>query len=440
MNVQVENLPNCITTLRVEIPPDKVTKTREGITRDIAGYARIPGFRPGKAPRHIVEKKFQKEIREELQKKLLSESCRAAIDEKHLRVISVAEVEDVEIGDDKAMRFTATLVTAPEFELPDYRSIPLETKQIEVTDAEVDESLENLRNQAADFSDITDRPLQMDDFAVIDYTGTIDGRPVHELFPKAGKPLSGNHDFWIRLTPESFFPGFSANLAGASAGETRSFDIEVPADFAVQELAGQKIHYEVTIKGLKQKQLPELNDEFAARMVPGATLASLRELARKELLEQKSAEAERNRKNEVMSYLLSKVECELPANLVRYETQRILGDIVRENQARGVADELLKENEKDLVGAASQGARERLKGSFILQRIAEAEKITVSREEFRARVAQLAQRYGLAPDKMLKELEKRDAMDQIYEEVLAAKTLDFLTSGATVAPSPAATA
>lgn len=435
MNVQVESLPNCITTLKVEVPPEKVNQTWDSITRDIAGYAKVPGFRPGKAPRTLIEKKYQKEIREELQKKLLSESCREAINEKHLRVLSVAEVEDVEIDDSKTMRFTATLVTAPEFELPDYKNIPIEPKSAEVTDAEVEESLENLRNQAAEFTDIPERGLEMEDYAVIDYTGTIDGKPVHELFPKAGKPLSGNNDFWIRMTPESFFPGFTPQLAGAKIGETRSFDIEVPADFAVPELGGQKIHYEVKINAIKQKQLPELNDEFAAKMVPGKNVAELRELARAELVKQKEAEAERDRRNQIMTHLLSKVECELPANLVRYETQRILADIVRENQARGVADELLKENEKSLIGTASQGARERLKGSFILQRIAETEKITVSREEFNQRLAQMSARYGVPMEKMMKELEKRNALDQIHEEVLTGKTLDFLSAGVTVQPT-----
>ncbi len=437
MNVQVESLPNCITTLRVEVPPEKVRQTHDKIAKDFTGQAKIPGFRPGKAPRQVVERKFQKEITEELRKKLLSESCREAINEKQLRVLSVAEVEDVEIADDKTMRFTATLVTAPEFELPDYKNIPVERKGTDVTEAEIDESIENLRNQAAEFTDVPERGLQMDDYAVVDYTGTIDGKPVHELFPKAGKPLSANKDFWIRLTPESFFPGFSEQLLDAKVGETRAFDLVVPADFAVAELGGQTIHYEVTLKAIKQKVLPELNDEFATKMVPGKTLLEIREVAREELTAQKKIEADRDARNQIITHLLSKVECELPANLVRHETQRILADIVRQNQARGVSDELLKESEKDLVGTASQGARDRLKGSFILQRIAEKEKLTVTKEEFNTRIAQLAARYGVAMDKMLKELEQRDALEQVHEEVLTGKTLDFLSANVTVPPSSA---
>src|SRR5438093_9165098 len=154
MNVQVDQLPNCIATLRIEVPAEKVSAERESIAKDYARHAKIPGYRPGKAPRTAIEKKFQKEIREELEKRLLSDATREAIKEKNLRVLQIANVEDVEIAADKPMSFTVTVVTAPEFELPDYKNIPVELKPNEVSDDEINESLENLRNQYADFSDI----------------------------------------------------------------------------------------------------------------------------------------------------------------------------------------------------------------------------------------------------------------------------------------------
>lgn len=432
MNVQVETLPHCITTLRVEVPPDKVTAAWSSIAQDYARQARIPGYRPGKAPRAIIEKKFQKEIREEVEKRLLGESTREAISEKKLRVLALSNVEDVEFSDDKSLRFSATLVTAPEFETPEYKGIPVTAASTEVTDAEVEEALENLRDQYADFEDIADRGLEMDDYAVIDYTGRIDGKPVHEVFPKAGKPLSSNHDFWIRLTPESFFPGFSEALLGAVPDETREVEIEVPQDFVVEEMRGVKIGYVVTVKGVKRKQLPEINDEFAAKVAQGKTAADLRGLALDELQRQKEIQAAGEKRAQVMAHLLSKVECELPENMVRGETRRLLGEIVKENQSRGVTDEVIRENEKDLLSSAARSARDRLKGTFILLRIAEAEKIGVTREELQGRIAALAARYGMAFDKMLKELQKREALDQINEEILTGKVLDFLVANASV--------
>jgi trigger factor len=437
MNVHVENQPNCITTLRVEVPAEKVTETWDAIARDYARYARIPGYRAGKAPRVVIESKFKKEIREELQKKLLSESCREAISSKQIRIISLAEVKDLELDKDKAMRFTATLVRAPDFALPDYKSIPVQIAETTVIDEDIDRAIENLRNQAADFMDINGRGLQMEDYAVIDYRGTIDGQAVDQVFPKAGKPLTANQDFWLRMTPEAFFPGFCEHLIGTLRGDERQFSIKVPADFAVAEMAGREIRYEVIVKELKQKVLPELNDEFAAKMAPGKSIAEMRELVRHQLEHEKEHEIERETKNQVMTYLLSKVECELPSNLLRHETRRILADIVRDNQVRGVADEVIRESEKELVGAAAQSARDRLKGSFILLRIGEAEKITVTREEFDGRVTALARHYQLSREKMVKELEKRNALEQINEDMLTGKVLDFLRANASVQRGPA---
>jgi len=432
MNVQVESLPNCITTLRVEVPSEKVTQAWETITADFARVARVPGYRAGKAPKNVIEKKFQKEIREELEKKLLHESCREAISEKNLRVITVSDVEDIVIEADKTMRFTATLVTSPEFELPDYKNITVQVKSGEVTEADVDASIETLRNQSADFTDVTDRELQMGDFVVVDYEGTLDGKPLLEALPKVPKQLAGNQDFWINMTPEAFFPGFCEQLTGAKPGETRSFELPTPENFPIKELAGQKLGYSVTVKSVKLKQLPELNDEFAAKIVPGKTLAELRAIAQEELKKQKETTAEREKREQVMNFLLSKVECELPQNMVLNETRRILSEIVKENQMRGVTDDLLKENEKQIFSTASQGARERLKGTFILLRIAEAEKLKVTREEFNQRIASMAARYGMTTDKVLKELDKNNAIDQVTEEILTGKVLDFLLSSVTV--------
>src|SRR4051812_4063220 len=186
MNVVVESLPNCLATLHVEVEAQKVTEAREAVSKEFGQFARIPGYRVGKAPRTVIERKFKKQIREELEKKLLGETTRQAISEKGLRVLQLANIEDVKIGEDDSMSFTATVVTHPEFVLPEYKGIAVDAQPPAVTDAEIDESLEQLRDQAADFADLKeDRGAQMEDFIVVDYVGTIDGKPVHEQFPKA---------------------------------------------------------------------------------------------------------------------------------------------------------------------------------------------------------------------------------------------------------------
>jgi len=433
MNASVESLPNCLATLRVEVGPERVIQTREELVKQFSKDAKLPGFRPGKVPRAMVEKRFSKEISEELESRMVSNTLEEAIQQKGLKVIQVNNVEDVKLGSQEGLSFTATLVTVPEFELPEYKGIAITAPSAEVLDSDIDKALENMRERMADFVDMTeDRGVAMEDFVVVDYKGTLGGQPIHEAFPKVGSILSSNDGFWIRMTEESFFPGFCKNLVGARTGETRSFEIEVPADFPVEGFAGQKLNYEVTLKEVKSRVLPELNDEFAAGFLKGKTLAELRDLIRVELEGHKASEVDGIKKDREMDYLLSKVECELPEDMARAESNRVLSEVVRENQSRGVTQEMLKENEKELVATASQTARNRLKTSFILSRIAEREEIRVNRDELFSRIAAIAKGSEITIEKALKEVSKRRLLPQIQSEIATAKALDFVVSAATV--------
>ncbi len=433
MNASVESLPNCLATLRVEVGPERVAKTREELVNQFTKDAKMQGFRPGKVPRIMVEKRFQKEISEELESRMVSNTLEEAIQQKGLKVIQVSNVEDVKLGVSEGLSFTATLVTVPQFELPEYKGIPITVPSDVVTEADVDRALENMRERLADFVDLKEeRGVAMEDFAVVDYKGSLGGAPIHEAFPKVGSILSSNEGFWIRMTDESFFPGFCSNLVGAKAGETRSFDVEVPSDFPVEGFSGQKLHYEVTLKEIKLRVLPELNDEFAGGFVKDKTLSELRDLVRAELEGQRRSEIQGLKRDRAMEYLLSKVECELPEDMARAESSRVLSEVVRENQARGVTQEMLKENEKELVTTASQTARNRLKSSFILSRIAEREEIRVTREELFSRIAAIAKGSEMNFEKAVKEVSKRRLVPQIQSEITTAKALDFVVSAATV--------
>ncbi len=436
MNVEFEALPNCLATLKIAVSPDTVTKTMTEVASNYTKHAKLPGYRAGKAPRSVIERKFSKEIREEVTQQIVSNGCRDAIKDKGLRVLELQGVEDVVWGDDQSVNFRATLIVHPNFDLPDYKGIPVSVPSAEVTDAEIEEALNNLRDQQADFPDVEPaRPAAMEDFVVVDYDGTVDGEPVDVRFPKAGKPLAHNTDFWIKMTDEAFFPGFCEKLVGMNIGETREFDVTVPADFPVEGMPGKVLHYKVELKGLKARVLPELDDAFAASIAEGKSLNELRIMAREELQRQKHSNIDAAKRNGVMSALLAKVECELPTAMVRNTTQTILQEIVRENQTRGVAEEVIKEHQQDLVGSAAQSARDRIKGTFVLLRIAEQEKIQVTENELRARINGLARKYQMPFEKVLKELQKRGGLDQVSEEILTTKTLEFIAKEATVSTS-----
>jgi trigger factor len=435
MKVHVDNEPQGVSTLRIELPPEEVRKEWDSIAANYSRYARIPGYRVGKAPRQVIEKKFRKEIQEELTKALVSKSYRDAIAEKQLRVVSLTDVGDVEFGDDRSMRFRATVVTAPEFELPEYKGIPVELPATEVTAEELDRALERLRDQAADFVDVPDRALAMDDFAVIDFTGAIDGVPISEIVPDASKNLHGGKKFWLHLAPENFLPGFSQQIAGMRPGETRSVQVVFPTDFPVQELAEKKADYAVTLNEIKQKVLPALDDAFAAKLLPEKTLADLRHTIEHNLEHEKEHEIERAKEAQIIKFLQEHISFDLPPPLLKNETRRALNELVHRNRERGIPDEMLKGKEKELIEGAGSLAAHRLKTNFILHRIAEREKIEVTRDELDERIREQAAQYNISVEKLKKDLEENDRLNGLAEELLLGKTLDFLKANVSVQPT-----
>src|SRR5437588_2532324 len=260
MKVEVEKQPGFVSKLQIELAPEEVAKEWDAIANSFARFAKIPGYRPGKAPRAVIEKRFRKEIQEELTKKLVSKSYHDAIEQEQLRVASLANIEDVQFGEDKSMRFRATVVTTPELDLPEYKNIPVQLPETNVSDAEVDAALERLRDQSADFVDAPERGLQMGDFAVIDFEGSIDGKPVSEIAPQASKNLHGGKKFWLHLAPENFLPNFCEQIVGQKPGESRTVIVDFAADLRVKELAGKQASYAVNVRELKQKVLGPRDD------------------------------------------------------------------------------------------------------------------------------------------------------------------------------------
>src|ERR1700736_3990493 len=435
MKVQVEKKPESVSTLKIELPAEEVSKEWDAIANSFARFAKIPGYRPGKAPRTLIDKRFRKEIQEEVTKKLVSKSYREAIEQKKLRVASLTNLEDVQFGEDKSMRFQATVVTAPEFKLPAYKNIPVELPDTKVTEAEIDATIERLRDQTADFVDVPERGAQMEDFVVIDFEGTVEGKPISEVASNASKNLHGGKKFWLRLAPDNFLPKFCEQVVGQKPGESRTVIVDFAADFPVKELAGKQASYAVTVGEIKQKVLAPMDDDLAAKLMPGKTLVDLRRIIGHDLEHEKEHEVERAKESQIMKYLHERVQFDLPSSLLKNETRRALGELVQRNRARGVPDEMLKEKEQELIQGAAGLAAARLKTNFILHRIAEREKIEVSREDVDRRIREGAARYNVSVEKMRKELEQHDGLNTLTEQILLGKTLDFLKANVTIEPA-----
>jgi len=429
VNVSVENLAPCKKLVRVELDAAAVDAAFAAVTKDIQKQANLPGFRPGKAPRAMVEKKYDAEIKDETKRKLIGDAYRQAIAEQKISVVGHPDIEEVQFGRGQTLQFTATVETAPEFQLPEYKGLPatLETKS--VTDADVDKALEMLRGQHASFNTEA-RELKNGDIAVVNYTGTCDGKAITELAPTA-KGLTEQKNFWIETEGGSFIPGFAAQLAGAKAGDKRTVNVDFPADFVTKELQGKKGVYEVELVEVKEKVLPVMDDELAKKF--GAeNLEKLKAGVRTDLENELKYSRSKNLRGQVVKALLDQVNFDLPETAVAQETRNVVYDLVRQSTQRGMNRDLIEQQKDEIYAAAAGNAKERVKLAFIVGRIAQQEKLEASQEDVLKRAQQLAMMYQMPFDQFIKDLQKRNGVNELYEQVLHEKVLELLEKNATI--------
>jgi len=250
--------------------------------------------------------------------------------------------------------------------------------------------------------------------------------------------LHGGKKFWLHLAAENFLPQFCEQIVGMKSEDTRSVQVLFPADFPVSDLAGKKADYAVTLNEIKEKVLPPLDDAFAAKLLPDKALADLRHMIEHNLEHEKEHEVERVKEAQVVKFLHEHISFDLPPSLLKNETRRALNELVHRNRERGISDDLLKGKEKELIEGAGSLAAHRLKTNFILHRIAEHEKIQLTQEEMDTAIREQAAHYNLSVEKMRKELEEKDRMNGLAEEVLLGKTLDFLKQNVIVETTPEA--
>jgi len=427
VNVSVENLAPCKKLVRVELDAAAVDAAFDAVTKDIQKQANLPGFRPGKAPRGMVVKKYDAEIKDETKRKLIGDAYRKAIDEQKISVVGYPDIEEVQFGRGQTLQFTATVETAPDFQLPEYKGLPatLETKA--VTDVDVDKALEMLRGQHASFNTEA-RELKNGDIAVVNYTGTCDGKAITELAPTA-KGLTEQKNFWIETEGNSFIPGFAAQLIGAKAGDRRTVNVDFPADFVTKELQGKKGVYEVELAEVKEKVLPVMDDELAKKF--GAeNLEKLKAGVRTDLENELKYSRSKNLRGQVVKALLDKVNFDLPETAVAAETRNVVYDLVRQSTQRGMNRDLIEKQKDEIYAAAAGNAKERVKLAFLVGRIATQEKIEATQEDVIKRAQQLAMMYQMSFDQFIKDLQKRDGVNELYEQVLHEKVLALLEKNA----------
>ena len=432
MNVALDYQKNCVVALEIDLPSDRVSTEWNTISKEFQKQAHLPGYRPGKAPAALIATRYAKDIEEEVKTKLVGEAIREAAKTKNLKIQAVEEVELAEIAADKTMKIRAKVIQAPEFELPNYKNISVEVAKKIVTDEDVEGTLEYLRDPHSKFEPVTDRPLAMGDYAVVTYAGSVDGEPLSQVAPKSPAQIQGRRNAWVLMDEGTLIPGFAKAIEGMANGEERTFTLDVPESFPLEELRNKKVTYTVTLHSINTRTPAPLDDELAAKIDPGQTLDSLRKKIRERQEESAEYQFEMAKKNAVVEKLLSLFTCELPERLVASETAHILKEIVNESQARGISDDEIKAHTEEILKNASQTASDRVRSNFLLTRIADEEKIVESDAEVYQAILEIAQRQQTPVKKLAGELARSGGINRLRDQIRITKALDLVSSGATV--------
>ncbi len=432
MNIVVEKQPKCVATLRVEIPSEKVSGEREQIVRGYASKARLPGFRPGKAPRAIVEKRFEREINEELNGVLINEAYDEALKQEQLKVLDFGVPENLTTNADGSVTFQSKLTLAPDVTLPEYKGITVKVPPAALPEEEVDTQLQALRERFADFKDVEGREAKEGDFAVIDYSSTVEGKPTDEFLGKPAGYLSSREGHWVKVDEKAFLPGFALQLAGLAVGGSKEITLTVPEDFPLSDLRGKEITFQVTLKELKEAELPELNDDLANRLAPGKTIADIKDIIRENLEGERSRKISDLKVNQIVAYFNEQVNFELPDALVLQETQSQADAMVNQGVQSGMTEDEIAAQQGEIFASANDQAVSNLRTNFILQEIARAEGIFVTDTELVNHLAQIAAQRRIAPKKFIKDLQRNGRLNNVRSSMVIGKAIDFLVEHATV--------
>lgn len=435
MKVTVEQIGACRKALRIEVPAEQVTAEYQQVIKSIAARARIPGFRQGKAPAAIVEKQFSKDALEETRERLVPMAYQTAIKQEKITPVAVVDVSDVQVEKQLPLSFKVTVDLNPEFTLPPYKGIALTSRKIEVKDEDIEQVLTSIRDRSAHFEVVAGRAAKKDDVVEIDYNGLCDGKPMSEVAPDRPELAQGK-DFWVLLSdnmPE-FLPGIKAQIEGIEIGQTREVTISFPADYRAKSVAGRSAAYTVTAKGIRERKSPELTDDFA-KTVGAESVADLRTKVQENLLATATQTETNRQKDELVKWLVEHTPLtDLPQSLVEEEARHIIQDVVQENMRRGVSKDDIESHREDIFNRAAQSSSERVKVNYLLTRIAEEEKLSVSEADLEKRFSEMANQYGQSPEKLKADLEKRGAIDTLRRNLRLEKAVDLLHASATITP------
>lgn len=409
-------------SLSVEIPSEVVDAEIERVARDYSRKARIPGFRPGKVPARVVRQRYKDQILHDIAHDLVPRAVDEALREKGVEPVSTPDIREVVVEEGRALTFTATFDTLPPFDLGDFATVSLKRSAATVPDEAVNDAMQRLRERAARYDVIEDRGVVDGDIVTVD------------IERKDASGAGDTHkDVAIELGAKANPPGFDAQLLGLEVGATKAFSIAFPADYPNGELANTEVSYTVTVKGIKRRNLPELDDEFAKDMGEFENFEALRARVRADLEHEARHTAENDLRGELMKQLAARVPFEIPASLVEREIDRRLEDfagrLMQQNidpRQAGIDWNAFRESQRD-------AAKEAVGGALVLDEVARKESLEVTEAEIEQEVARYAERTGRTPAAVRAALEKEGGISRIYAGLRREKSVDYVMARATIA-------
>ena len=429
--------------LVIEIPSTIVDAEIDKVARDYSRAARVPGFRPGKVPAKVVRQRFRDQILHDVAHGLIPRAVDEALRERGVEPVDTPDIRDVVVEEGQPLKFTATFETVPPIEPGDYASITLHQKSTTVTESAVDEALSTLRERAARYEPIEGRGIQRGDSVVMDLVRiatprqeadqplvVIAGEPTPPRPPT--EPQTDKHDgVTVEIGASANPPGFDDELIALNEGAEKAFEVRYPDDYAIQELAGTTVSYTVTVKAIRKRVVPELDDEFAKDLGDFENLEALRAGVRGDLEHEAMHEAERDVRGELLTQLASRVTFDVPAALLDREIDRRVEDFVRRLMDQQIDPMKVNINWEEFREKQREAASEAVRGALALDEVARREQIAASDDEINAEVERYAERSGRSGAAVRAKLEKEGGIARLYSGLRREKTVDFLLTKAT---------
>ena len=427
MKVEVNLLSSCRTELGIEVEAERWKPDYQAVCQKYLRQARVPGFRPGRAPLPIVQQRFGDSIRADFLEAAVRKYFKEAVESESLTPLSMPKIADVEFAPGQPFAFKATFEVPPALELPDYQGLEIEQVPAEVEDEEVEAVIGHLREQSAEYLPIEDRPARAGDHAVISLEGK---------YSTAGREDIRDEDVTFELGGEGTPREFTDNLSGAQCGETRTFAVTYGDDHPNRELAGQEVNYRVELKAVKQKRLPELNDEFAKDAGEYSSVEDLRSKVRADCVGRKKRAARSEMQSRLIDRLVEDTSFEVPEVLVNERLEARLKEAMQALMMQGVHPSTLKLDWEQFREQQRERAVMDVKRGILLERIAEKEQLTVSDEDLEEEIAGIAQGAGQPVEAVRSRLTRDGGAARMKSTIRNRKCLDLILRLASVKTPP----